>query len=285
MRTLPRLLGVAALASGLGGCATLHHWTHLTQIRPVEIRPILRASSTPGLREDGYYASAKTAIGRRDYGRALDLLQAARALKPDDVRVLNAFGVVYDKLGRFDLSARYYAEALALDPGSPVLANNMAWSVVLRGRSEPASPQVASTQLASLPAAAPQAAAPVAEASPDRPAVVRLGFAAQTPAGRPPPLLAGGPIRLEYASSHADAVAPVVQRIVRLGWSKPTLEARAGAVQPVTTIVYPARAEVLAKALARTLPRGVQLAACSADCDHMRLVLGADSTRWKVRTP
>ena len=30
----------------------------------------------------------------------------------DDIRVLNAFGVVYDKLGRFDLSARYYDEAM-----------------------------------------------------------------------------------------------------------------------------------------------------------------------------
>jgi hypothetical protein len=237
------------------------------------------------MREDGYYASAKTAIGRRDYGRALDLLQAARALKPNDVRVLNAFGVVYDKLGRFDLSARYYAEALALDPGSPVLANNMAWSVALRERSDPASPEAGSTQLASLPAAAPQPATPVAEALPERPAVMRLGFAAPAPAGRPPPLLAGGPIRLEDASGRGDAVAPVVQRMVRLGWSRPALEVRAGAVRPVTTIVYPARAEVLAKALARTLPPGVQLAACSSDCDHMRLILGADSARWKVHTP
>ena len=52
-------------------------------------------------RQDSYYASATAAIGRRDYAEALELLQAARErASPDDVRVLNAFGVIYDKLGR-----------------------------------------------------------------------------------------------------------------------------------------------------------------------------------------
>ncbi len=57
----------------------------------------------------GYYESAVNAINGRHYALALDYLQAARAAKADDVRVLTAFGVVYDKLGRFDLSARYYS--------------------------------------------------------------------------------------------------------------------------------------------------------------------------------
>ena len=61
----------------------------------------------------GYYENAVTAINARHYALALEYLQAARAQKPDDVRVLTAFGVVYDKLGRFDLSARYYAQASA----------------------------------------------------------------------------------------------------------------------------------------------------------------------------
>ena len=41
-----------------------------------------------------------------NYGRALEYLQAAKAKDPRNVRALNALGVVYDKLGRFDLSAR-----------------------------------------------------------------------------------------------------------------------------------------------------------------------------------
>ena len=74
------------------------------------------------------------AITDRDYGRALDYLQAARDLQANDVRVLNAFGVVYDMLGRFDLSARYYAQALAADPQSAIVLKNVAYSHVLQGR-------------------------------------------------------------------------------------------------------------------------------------------------------
>ena len=66
----------------------------------------------------GYYEKAVTAINNRHYALALEYLQAARNQKPDDVRVLTAFGVIYDKLARFDLSARYYSQAAALDPST-----------------------------------------------------------------------------------------------------------------------------------------------------------------------
>src|SRR3569833_1113655 len=81
----------------------------------------------------GYYENAVTAINDRRYGLALEYLQAARNQKPDDVRVLTAFGVVYDKLGRFDLSARYYAQAASLDPKSRIVAADMDYSRKLQG--------------------------------------------------------------------------------------------------------------------------------------------------------
>jgi hypothetical protein len=102
--------------------------------------------------DEGLYRDAASAIAQRDYGRALDLLEAARDRDPRDPRVPNAFGVVYDKLGRFDLSAEFYAEAEALDPGSSIVANNRAYSLMLQGKSAPA------TALAAGPA---QPAAPV----------------------------------------------------------------------------------------------------------------------------
>ncbi len=90
-------------------------------------------TASPGT---SYYESAVTAINSRHYALALDYLQAARALNPGDVRVENAFGVVYDKLGRFDLSARYYAKAAALDPKSAIVAENLAYSRELQGLAE-----------------------------------------------------------------------------------------------------------------------------------------------------
>jgi hypothetical protein len=106
----------------------------------------------------GYYESAVNAINGRHYALALDYLQAARAVRPDDVRVLTAFGVVYDKLGRFDLSARYYAQAAALDPKSTIIAQDVDYShhlqVMVQG---PAASVSSISTAANIPTIAPVA--------------------------------------------------------------------------------------------------------------------------------
>jgi tetratricopeptide (TPR) repeat protein len=112
----------------------------------VEVRP----APAPGLvppdpaaAVDRLYARAADAIRVRDYALALELLQVAAARAPADVRVLNAQAVIYDKLGRFDLSARYYARALAADPSSSIVAHNMAYSARLSGRAVDTGPLLA----------------------------------------------------------------------------------------------------------------------------------------------
>ena len=127
IKPLPAIL-FPLLAWGLAGCV----WP-LHRNAPVDVRPIATGLTTPGaLADDGLYLDARSAIIRRDYATALEALQAANARTPDDVRVLNAFGVVYDKLGRFDLSERYYAWAAKLDPQSSIIANNLRYSGYLR---------------------------------------------------------------------------------------------------------------------------------------------------------
>lgn len=118
----------SALAMSLQGCASIGGDTPKAELN---IRPARVASASVSV-ADGLYNDAVTAINRRDYARALDLLQVARERTPNDARVLNAFGVVYDKLGRFDLSGRYYAQAAAADPGSAIVAQNQAYSQTLR---------------------------------------------------------------------------------------------------------------------------------------------------------
>ena len=120
-------LAVLAITLATSGCATAPP--------PPAGRPIASASASSGWAE-GYYAAAVRAIGTRDYPAALEALQAAHAASPRDPRVLNAFGVVYDKLGRFDLSARYYDAALGLDASSSVIGANMSYSRVLRRAAE-----------------------------------------------------------------------------------------------------------------------------------------------------
>ena len=111
--------GLASCASVIGG-------------QEVKVRPVDTMQTLTGAPRDPLYESAVAAINERDYGRALEYLQAAKAKDPRNVKALNALGVVYDKLGRFDLSARYYAQARAIEPGSRIVAENMGYSSVLQ---------------------------------------------------------------------------------------------------------------------------------------------------------
>ncbi|MFC3069155.1 tetratricopeptide repeat protein [Phenylobacterium soli] len=153
-------LGLAVASVAAAGCATAPH-AKWASMKPVQV------GASSATETDGYYADAVAAIDRRDYGRALDLLQLA-GRERRDVRVLNAFAVVYDKLGRFDLSARYYEQALALEPASPLVRANLAYSQELQGHwSAPL--QVAGTAsktAAPGPQPSPAASAPVAVPSP-----------------------------------------------------------------------------------------------------------------------
>lgn len=167
-KVLPSALGLAVVSLGASGCASLHHakWASVTSVQ---------VGGSDATAADGFYADAVAAIEARDYGQALDLLQLARRERRD-VRVLNAFGVVYDKLGRFDLSARYYREALMLEPASPLVRANMAYSQQLQD--EWRSPrQVA--QAASAPPAVAQPATDVAPAAAPAAASNALAAAAQ----------------------------------------------------------------------------------------------------------
>jgi tetratricopeptide (TPR) repeat protein len=276
--SIQRLLASAAVLSTLAGCAGLPHFSHW-----VKIRPIAPSGSQQASRRDSYYASATAAIGRRDYAEALELLQAARERKADDVRVLNAFGVVYDKLGRFDLSERYYARAKALDPNSSIVANNIAYSTAMRRRAAVWSVDDAPVSFAR--AATPTPPLELAQApAANRPAVLRLGFAQSSATPVVTLALAGRALEIANASGRKDGAEPVRQELARLGWSSPKQAARAPRREASTTITYPARSLAVARALARTLPAGVQLVDCGAGCDGVRLVIGADSASWTLKS-
>jgi len=145
--------GLAACASAIGG-------------DEIKVRPVDNMQTLTLAPRDTLYESAVTAINERDYGRALDYLQAAKAKDPHNVKALNALGVIYDKLGRFDLSARYYAQARAVEPESKIVAENMGYSRILQRIMDPNSPvAVANIELppglmASLAPAPAIAAAP-----------------------------------------------------------------------------------------------------------------------------
>ena len=162
-----RIAILAGATIGLAGCAVLRPFSHLAMnsfSQMVKIRPIPTnlAPVSPTAVVDRLYAQAVTALDKRDYAVALAALQLARDARGNDPRVLNALGVVYDKLGRFDLSSRYYDLAEKADPGSNVVAANMRYSqqlqqggvieaaTVIEAAATPATPAVVSLDPASL---------------------------------------------------------------------------------------------------------------------------------------
>ena len=281
-----RSAALALLSVSVGGCALLPQglqrqarWAPVSTIStPQELTPA-----------EGYYYSAKAAIQRRDYASALELLQAARSRRADDVRVLNAFGVVYDKLGRFDLSARYYAQAAMLDSASTIVASNQTYSMQLQGLvTAEASRSVQTVTLEPFKA-------PALASSGSPPMQARLG----------PTLVAAGPnvLRLQLASSGSSALKIALQPKSKLtfvnasgrsagaeavrvalavrGWSVPGPRVPSAPAQRHTSIKYAEVDAALALSLARTLPRGVKLISCGVDCNGVRLEVGADTTDWR----
>ncbi len=132
------LFPVAAsiLLFGVTGCGHLPGFLAWMKPRPhmVKVTPVMAdlGPVDPNAVENRLYARAAQAIEDRDYATALDVLQMAKEARPNDPRVLSAMGVVYDKLGRFDLSARYYDLAEAADPGSKIVAINRRYSLLLQ---------------------------------------------------------------------------------------------------------------------------------------------------------
>lgn len=100
------------------------------------VRPLF-ALSGPGQEVDlqDPMARGKAYFRATQYGLALKAFRQALsgAEGSDKVRALNAMGAAYDKLGRFDLSDRYYKAALELEPRSIAVLNNFGYSHFLRG--------------------------------------------------------------------------------------------------------------------------------------------------------
>ena len=149
-------LAASTLLVGLGACSHLPQLVSWGKAKPkvtttAEMEPVGAQAAS-----DRLYADAVQAIDKRNYGEAIDLLQVAREAHPADARVLTAMGVVYDKLGRFDLSDRYYAQADKADPGSRIVALDRSYSMILRnaGKAPTGGVAVASAQV-SAPAVQP----------------------------------------------------------------------------------------------------------------------------------
>ncbi|MGE5502485.1 MAG: LytR C-terminal domain-containing protein [Ignavibacteriales bacterium] len=265
----------AALLSAtlmLPGCATVHHY--LAWLHPHRQTLTIKPFQTPSAvaqegAADRAYRAAVAAIDARDYGLALDRLQLARQEAPNDVRVLNAMAVIYDKLGRFDLSTRFYAEAEQAAPGSPIVEANLAYSKTLQGQYQAmrSSPVV---EAAVTPRSADLKPMPqlVAEAAPAPTPMLKVAT----------PLLVGRPLMVVDAAGVLEKAESVRTQLAGRGWSV-MAEIKRGEPSKESRILYPAENRQVALALANTLPFAATLTVCQGDCRGLTLILG-ENARW-----
>jgi hypothetical protein len=265
---------------GLSGCQYFS-WLHphpKAKAVAARMNPATLAPVGPSDLLDRLYADAVHEIEHRDYASALDLLQMARARKVDDPRVLTAMGVIYDKLGRFDLSDRYYTLAEAADPGSKVVAMDRAYSQRLQRAGE-------EVEAAANPAGAGEAALlarietnhPVTTlARLDTPAAGQGDLA--SPA-RLPDIIREAPladgVQVRDATGEVGGADPIKARLTRAGWSLGRLPLKTPSTSAVTRIDYPGDYARVARALARTLPIAATLRECG-DCRRLEVVVGRD---------
>lgn len=259
-------LPAACLSLGLAGCfhgLMPSHW--------VRTGPASNPWTSLPATEPSDYDLALQAIDRGDYATALSMLQIARAHEPDDVRILNAFGVVYDKLGRFDLSARYYAQALKGAPNSAIILSNQKYSLSLKQQSEFISNLISEKSVKKQ-----QNTTEIIEL--DRPV-----DDSNRPLNSNSTIAYGKGVNIVNSSGNQDRADFLRQRLQSLGWSVPDSLADPAAVAHKTTIFYPRGRRIIAQVLALTLYGRPALVDCVNRCSTISLTLGSDTEGWPLR--
>jgi len=119
----------------------------------------MQAPSNPAARHD--HARRQLALGNT--ALAIDAFRQILRHEPNSLAALNGLAAAYDRLERFDLSQRYYEQALGLDPNSPATLNNFGYSLLLQGRLAEAQPLLASAAEGPDPAVRERAQANLAK--------------------------------------------------------------------------------------------------------------------------
>lgn len=104
------------------------------QARPVASEGLrVNARNTPAPSGD-MYQTGRGLLAAGDVTGAMGAFRQALLEAPQSVDALNGLGVCYDRLGRYDISRDYYESALAIAPDSPLVLNNLGYSLYLQGQ-------------------------------------------------------------------------------------------------------------------------------------------------------
>lgn len=186
------------------------------QARPIASEGLrVNARNTPAPSGD-MYQTGRGLLAAGDVTGAMGAFRQALLEAPQSVDALNGLGVCYDRLGRYDISRDYYESALAIAPDSPLVLNNLGYSLYLQGQFAAAIPilqRAGEARDPAVSAASQRVLALVAVQMRD--AATRAGAAAvrsmQASAQAPTPgarieVLASGEQRLVFGTAAPDSV-------------------------------------------------------------------------------
>lgn len=111
----------------LAGCAGL-------DIARFEPRPVVPEGYAIKGSGSELYEQGKRQLQAGHAALAIDAFRRASRAQPDSIDALNGLAVAYDRIGRYDLSRRYYEAALGREPTSAMLLHNLGYSLALQGK-------------------------------------------------------------------------------------------------------------------------------------------------------
>ncbi|MFA5969243.1 MAG: LytR C-terminal domain-containing protein [Sphingomonas sp.] len=156
----------------------------------IEIRSAENGYSTVS----GSLDKARALLTQAQYGLAIDEFRKSLRDNPEQVGAVEGLALCYDLLGRYELSDRYYQQALALAPREERIYRNYVASLSRQGRQRDAANLVGDLRAMQALAADPLA---VAANQPGRAVMVqddRLATPRQGQDGESPPNLSSPPI-------------------------------------------------------------------------------------------
>jgi len=166
--------------------------------------PQIRAASSGSAAPLGSVDRGRFLLDQGQYGLAIDEFRKALRIDPDNVASVEGLARSYDRLGREDLSDRYYQQALALAPRKAALYAEYAASLRRHGRAQDATNLEADLLAVQALATGPGAPAVASIAAP-APVSASVATAPKPAAIASPPASVPGPNR-------SSAEAPYLRR-------------------------------------------------------------------------
>ncbi len=129
----------------------------LLEAFPLHARPLvidglrLNTRNTPEPAGDAYQ-TGRSLLSLGDVTGALAAFRQAVLESPQSIDALNGLAVCYDRLGNYEMSRSYYDAALAVDAGSPLVLNNLGYSLYLQGQLQAAIPVLQRAMVSADPA-------------------------------------------------------------------------------------------------------------------------------------